>query len=56
MYHAFEPQERKKVEMAAKKAGLPVMALIEEPVAAVLASGLFDEMKHGSKDTVLVLF
>ncbi|WP_462409377.1 Hsp70 family protein [Neobacillus sp. Marseille-QA0830] len=52
--YAFEPKERKKIETAARKAGIPVLALIEEPVAAALSSGLFDELKPGSKETVLI--
>jgi molecular chaperone DnaK (HSP70) len=52
--YAFEPRERKKIESAAMQAGLPVIALIEEPVAAALSCGLFDEIKPGTKETVLV--
>ncbi|WP_026691857.1 Hsp70 family protein [Peribacillus kribbensis] len=52
--YAFEPKERKKIETAAKSAGVPVLALIEEPVAAALSSGLFDELRPGSKETVLI--
>lgn len=40
---AFSHMERQKIRNAAIDAGLPVVALLEEPVSAALASGLFDE-------------
>lgn len=52
--YAFEQKERKKIEQAATQSNLPVVALIEEPVAAALSSGLFDLIEKGSKENVLI--
>jgi molecular chaperone DnaK (HSP70) len=52
--YAFEQKERKKIEQAATQSNLPVIALIEEPVAAALASGLFDFLEPNKKENVLI--
>lgn len=52
--YAFEQKERKKIEQAAMQSNLPVVALIEEPVAAALSSGLFDLLEPNRKENVLI--
>ena len=52
--YAFEQKERKKIEQAATQSNLPVISLIEEPVAAALASGLFDFLEKNKKENVLI--
>lgn len=51
---AFQNKERMKIKTAAENAGLNVMALIEEPVAAAICFGLFDDVKEGSKEKILI--
>lgn len=52
--YAFEQKERKKIEQAAMQSNLPVIGLIEEPVAAALSSGLFDFLEKGKKENILI--
>lgn len=52
--YAFEQKERKKIEQAALNSKLPVIGLIEEPVAAALASGLFDLLQPNQKENVFI--
>lgn len=51
---AFLYQERMKILEAALHAELPVISLIEEPVAAALASGVFEQTSIQNGDHVLV--
>ena len=51
---AFKNRERKRIEHAAQEAGLNVLGLIEEPVAAALSFGLIEKAKSGEKEKILV--
>lgn len=51
---AFLYKERMKILEAAKRAQLPVISLIEEPVAAALASGAFEQTDIQNGDNLLV--
>ena len=51
---AFQNSERKRIERAAKKAGLNVLGLIEEPVAAALSFGLLEKTECGKAEKILV--
>lgn len=51
---AFLYNERMKILEAAKRANLPVINLIEEPVAAALASGVLDDSKIQNGSNLLV--
>ena len=51
---AFQNRERKRIERAAKRAGLNVLGLIEEPVAAALSFGIMDQTKRGRAEKILV--
>ena len=51
---AFQNRERKRIERAAGAAGLPVLGLIEEPVAAALSFGLMDQAERGKAEKILV--
>lgn len=51
---AFQNRERKRIERAAGAAGLNVLGLIEEPVAAALSFGLMDQTERGKAEKILV--
>lgn len=51
---AFQNRERKRIERAAKRAGLQVLGLIEEPVAAALSFGLIGQTERGRAEKILV--
>jgi molecular chaperone DnaK (HSP70) len=51
---AFQHRERQKIRLAAQRAGLPILALIEEPVAAALACDLFGQNDIRDGENVLV--
>lgn len=51
---AFQNRERKKIERAARQAGLNVLGLIEEPVAAALSFGIMEEAERGKAEKILV--
>ncbi|MDM8535976.1 Hsp70 family protein [Desulfobacterales bacterium HSG17] len=52
---AFQSKERQRIKNAAEKAGLNVMKLIEEPVAAAICFGLFNEViKNNIEEKVLI--
>ena len=52
---AFQSKERQRIKNAAENAGLNVMKLIEEPVAAAICFGLFHEVvKNNKKEKVLI--
>jgi molecular chaperone DnaK (HSP70) len=51
---AYQHRERQRIKLAAEKAGLPVFSLIEEPVAAALSCGLFDNKDIQDGEKVLV--
>ena len=51
---AFQNTERERIKIAARRAGLPVLGLIEEPVAAALSFGLFDDTKKLKAEKILV--
>ena len=51
---AFQHAERGKIKRAAENAGMKVLGLIEEPVAATLSFGLAEKAQKGRKERVLV--
>lgn len=51
---AFQHRERKRIERAAQRAGLKVLGLIEEPVAAALSFGLIERATRGKNEKILV--
>ena len=51
---AFQNAERSRIESAAKQAGLVVLGLIEEPVAAAISFGLMDKVTFGKDEKILV--
>lgn len=51
---AFQNHERKRIERAAEKAGLNVLGLIEEPVAAALSFGIMNDAQRGRAEKILV--
>jgi molecular chaperone DnaK len=51
---AFQHRERQRIKLAAQLAKLPVLALIEEPVAAALSCGLFENKEIQDGEKVLV--
>ena len=51
---AFQNRERKRIESAARRAGLNVLGLIEEPVAAALSFGIMAQTESGKKEKILV--
>ena len=51
---AFQNHERKRIERAAQRAGLNVLGLIEEPVAAALSFGLVEQAERGKTEKILV--
>lgn len=51
---AFQHTERQKIKKAAEDAGLNVLGLIEEPVAAALCFGLFDDTASTESEKVLI--
>lgn len=51
---AFQHRERQRIKLAAQKADLTVVGLIEEPVAAALSSGLFENNRILDGENVLV--
>lgn len=51
---AFQNRERKVIERAAKRAGLNVLGLIEEPVAAALSFGIMNKAVRGKAEKILV--
>lgn len=51
---AFQNAERSRIESAAKQAGLVVLGLIEEPVAAAISFGLTDKVTLGKDEKILV--
>lgn len=51
---AFQNRERKKIERAARRAGLNVLGLIEEPVAAALSFGIMNSATRGKAEKILV--
>ena len=51
---AFQNRERKRIERAAQKAGLHVLGLLEEPVAAALSFGIVDQAERGKQEKILV--
>ncbi|WP_462409381.1 Hsp70 family protein [Neobacillus sp. Marseille-QA0830] len=51
---AFGHRERQKIKQAAQIAKLPVLALIEEPVAAALSCGIFENKEIQDREKVLV--
>ncbi len=51
---AFQNKERQKIKCAAEDAGLKVLGLIEEPVAAAVSFGLFDTVQEGKNEKVLI--
>jgi molecular chaperone DnaK len=51
---AFQNRERKRIERAARQAGLNVLGLIEEPVAAALSFGIMEEAERGKAEKILV--
>lgn len=51
---AFQNRERKRIERAAQQAGLPVLGLIEEPVAAAISFGLMEQAERGKAEKILV--
>lgn len=53
---AFQHKERQKIKEAAENAGLKVLKLIEEPVAAAIAFGLFTESITTDKPEKVLIF
>lgn len=53
---AFQNMERQKIKEAAENAGLNVMKLIEEPVAAAISFGLFSESIKTNKTEKILIF
>ena len=51
---AFQNHERKRIERAAERAGLNVLGLIEEPVAAALSFGIMEDAQRGKAEKILV--
>ncbi|MGA1870352.1 MAG: Hsp70 family protein [bacterium] len=52
---AFQHRERQKIKLAAEKAGLKVMGLIEEPIAAAISFGLHSKsIENNKKEKILV--
>lgn len=51
---AFQNPERRRIENAARRAGLQVLGLIEEPVAAALSFGIMDKTERGKAEKILV--
>ncbi len=51
---AFGHRERQKIKQAAQIAKMPVLALIEEPVAAALSCGIFENKEIRDGEKVLV--
>ena len=51
---AFQNHERKRIERAAEQAGLNVLGLIEEPVAAALSFGIMKDAQRGRAEKILV--
>lgn len=53
---AFQSKERQKIKQAAEKAGLKVLALIEEPVAAAISFGLFNQVAENNQKEKILIF
>lgn len=51
---SFQHQERDIIKRAAENAGLKVIGLIEEPVAAALSFGIADEITTGKREKILI--
>ena len=51
---AFQQKERAKIQKAAERAGLTVLGLIEEPVAAALSFGLAAKAERGKRQKILM--
>ena len=51
---AFQNPERRRIEQAARRAGLQVFGLIEEPVAAALSFGIMEKTESGKAEKILV--
>lgn len=53
--YAYQHKERSIIEKAAKDAGIRVIGLIEEPIAAALSYGMFNnQIEVGTKEKVLI--
>ncbi|RLB84885.1 MAG: hypothetical protein DRH26_18765 [Deltaproteobacteria bacterium] len=53
---AFQSKERQRIKNAAENAGLNVMKLIEEPVAAAICFGLFHEVVENNRKEKVLIF
>jgi molecular chaperone DnaK (HSP70) len=53
--YAYGDKYRKRVKEAAERAGIPVIKLVEEPVAAAISFGVFgDEIENGKEENIVV--
>ncbi|EJF07580.1 molecular chaperone [Thiovulum sp. ES] len=53
--YAYGDKYRKRIKKSAENAGIPVIKLVEEPVAAAISFGVFgDEIENGKKENIVV--
>ena len=53
--YAYSDKYRKRIKESAERAGIPVIQLVEEPVAAAISFGIFnDEVQNNKKENIVV--